>query len=266
MALQRYLTHPEDIPTEGEITRFCDVDELTEHWDELARRKMIRGLCGGSPFPRKLMLEIVPPGKGRPHRDADVIRRSLSEWEEAARRFPAKWLRILKSDAESGGGFSAREADLLAEQLTRTGLAPALLGDLLRSGEDVMLLTDARAETEVASVFAKSRLEGRAAGRFRPEECAETLRVSVGSLRLDAIVSRAFGIGRTEAKKAVVRGFIALNMRLARDPGSHVAVNDVVQHLLKGAIRLDEVAAGRRRDRHSLTCRIATSIRLQTRG
>jgi RNA-binding protein YlmH len=265
MTLQQYLSHPEDIPQAGLITRFRDVDELTEHWDELARGRMIRRLCGGSPFPRKLMLEIVPPGKGQSHWDEDAIRRSLSEWEEASRRFPVKWLKIMKADEGEGGAFSPREADLLAEQLTRTGLAPVLLGDLLRRGEDTLLLTDGRAESEVASNLAKNGLVGRAE-RFRPAECAEATRISVGSPRLDAVVSRACCIGRGEAKKAVVRGFVALNMRLARDPSSQVAVGDVLQHLLQGALRVDDLAAGRRRGRHSLTCRIANSVRLQTRG
>jgi len=267
MGLQRYLTHPHGIPPSGAFTSLSDPDELTAHWDELARRKMIRSICGASPFPRKVMLEIVPPGKGRAHWDEEAIRLSLSEWEEASRSFPLKWLNILKLDAdESYKDFTTQEANAVSQQLARSGLSPSHLGDILRKGGDVVVLVDTRVEPEVASALARSGLESRETKSFHPEAYAETVRLGVGSPRLDSVISRAYRIGRAEAKKAVVRGFVAVNLRLARDATRPVAAGDVLHHLLKGAIRIDELNASRKQGRHNLKCRIARGVRLQMRG
>lgn len=266
MGLQRYLTHPEEIPPSGTFTSFSDPDELTARWDELARRKMIRGICGGSPFPRKVMLEIMPPGKGRAHWDEEAIRLSLGEWEEASRRFPLEWLRILKLEAGDDRGFTAQEANAVAQSLTRSGLSLSYLGDILHWGEDVVVLVDQRAEPDVASALEKAGLACEQAQSFNPDECAEEARLTVGSPRLDSVVSRAYHIGRAEAKKAVVRGFVAVNLRLARDASRLVAAGDVLHHLLKGAIRIDGLNASRKQGRHSLTCRIAAGVRYQIRG
>jgi len=267
MGLQRYLTHPDEIPPIGTFTSFSDPDELTGHWDELARRKMIRSICGGSPFPRKAMLEIMPPGKGQAHWDEEMIRLSLSEWQEASRRFPLRWLRILKLEAEENDkGCAAQEANAVSQQLTRSGLSPSHLGDILRRSGDVVVLVDDRVEPEVASALAVAGLGFQPAQGFNPEDCADAVRLSVGSPRLDSVISRAYHIGRTEAKKAVVRGFVAVNMRLARDASQPVAAGDVLHHLLKGAVRIDELNASRKQGRHNLTCRIASCVRLQMRG
>ncbi len=267
MGLQRYLTHPDEIPPTGAFTSFSDPDELTEHWDELSRRKMLRSICGGSPFPRKVMLEVMPPGRGQAHWDEEAIRQSLSEWEEVSRRFPLRWLRILKLEAEENDkGFTAQEANAVSQQLTRSGLSPTHLGDILRRGEDVVVLVDERVESEVASALASNGLESREAKGFHPEAYAEATRLTVGSPRLDSVVSRAYRIGRAEAKKAVVRGFVAVNMRLARGASRPVAAGDVVHHLLKGAFRIDELKASRKQGRHNLICRIASDVRLQMRG
>jgi RNA-binding protein YlmH len=267
MGLQRYLTHPDEIASTGAFTSFCDPDELTGHWDELARRKIIRSLCGGSPFPRKAMLEIMPPGKGQAHWDEEAIRLSLSEWEEVSRRFPLKWLNILKLDTdESYESFSTQEANAVSQQLALGGLSPSHLGDILRKGGDVVVLVDKRMESEVASALARNGLDCREAKSFHPEACAEAVRLGVGSPRLDSVISRAYHIGRAEAKKAVVRGFVAVNMRLARDASQPVAAGDVLHHLLKGAVRIDELNTSRKQGRYNLTCSIAGGVRLQMRG
>lgn len=267
MGLQRYLTHPDEIPPSGAFTSFFGPDELTAHWDELARQKMVRDICGGSPFPRKAMLEITPLGKGRAHWDEEAIRLALSEWEEASRRFPLKWLSISKLDAdENRESFSTQEANAISKQLALSGLSPSHLGDILRKDGEVVVSVDKRAESKVASALAAAGLGCQPAQGPNPKACSDTARLSVSSPRLDSVISRAYHIGRAEAKKAVVKGFVAVNMRLARDATQPVAAGDVLHHLLKGALRIDELVASRKQGRHNLICRIASGARLQIRG
>jgi len=265
MGLQRYLTHSDEIPPSGAFTSFSGPDELTAHWDELARQKMIRGVCGGSPFPRKAMLEIMPPGKGRAHWDEEAVRLALSEWEEASRRFPLKWLSVSKLDDESREGFSTQETNAVSQQLARAGLPPSHLGDILCKDGGIVALVDKRAESDVASALAVAGLEFQPELGFNPDSCTDAVRLSVGSPRLDSVISRAYRIGRAEAKKAVVKGFVAVNLRLARDADQPVAAGDVLHHLLKGALRVEELNASRKPGRHNLTCRVARSVGLQMR-
>jgi RNA-binding protein YlmH len=261
------MAHPDEIPPSGAFTSFCDPDELTAHWDELARRKMIRGICGGSPFPRKAMLEIMPPEKARAYWDEKAIRLALSEWEEASRRFPLKWLSVSKLDADEGReSFSTQEANAVSQQLVRAGLPPSHLGDILRNNGGIIVQVDKRVESDVASALAALGLGFQPARGSNPEDCADAVRLSVGSPRLDSVISRAYHIGRAEAKKAVVKGFVAVNMRLSRDATQPVTAGDVLHHLLKGAIRIDELNMSRKQGRHNLMCRIARSVRLLMRG
>ena len=88
------------------------------------------------------------------------------------------------------------------------------LGDILRKDGDVAVQVDKRAESKVDSALAAAGFGFQPAHGFNPEGCADTVRLSVGSPRLDSVISRAYHIGRAEAKKAVVRGFVAVNLRL----------------------------------------------------
>ncbi|OGK10176.1 MAG: hypothetical protein A2Y63_00620 [Candidatus Riflebacteria bacterium RBG_13_59_9] len=258
---------PDEIAPNGAFTQFCGPDEFGNHWDELLSRRMLKGLGGGSPAPRKVMLHLMPPGKGDKHWDDAAIRLALNEWEDAGRRFPLAWLRVRQAENENGKEtLTPREADHLSGKLAEQGMPPALVGDILRQGDETFLLMDTRQEEQVRAALARSGMTGEKQRDFTPAECMQETRISVGSPRLDAVVARAFHIGRAEAKKAVTRGFVALNLRIARDASREVIAGDLVYHLLAGAMRVDELSAGRTEGRHKLRARIPVGAKLMARG
>jgi len=225
---------------------------------------MLASLCGGSPFPRRVMLRLAPPGKGERHWDEAAVRLALNEWRETARRFPHTWLLVQRKEtAEGGKTLSSDEANHLAEAFARADLPPAAVGDVLRHDGETYLLIDTRLQDAVQAALARNGMSGEARRGFDPAFCAREERLAVGLPRLDAMVARAFRIGRAEAKKAVSRGFVALNLRIVRDAGREVTAGDLVYHLLAGTARVLELAAGRSEGRHHFRCQIACSAALR---
>jgi ribosomal 50S subunit-recycling heat shock protein len=263
--LGQLLEQASSIPAQGVVTHFCDPDELGEYWDALARKRIVAGLCGGSPFPRKAMLKLMPPGKANAVTQEVGVREAMANWREEGRKFPLKWLRVFR-----GGGditpITKQDADRIFVQLADAGLSLQAVGDILRKGDEIFLLADTRLEDETLKALRACGMDADAALRFDPESCAQEVGLNVSLPRLDAVVARAFHIGREEAKKAVTKGFVAVNLRICRDAGREVVAGDVIQHLLAGAALIGSVREAKSADRHRLLGIIPSSAKILVRG
>ena len=262
--LGHYIEHADSLPGGGAYTHFCEPDEMAEFWEALMRKRMLAGFSGGSPFPRKAMLKLVPPGKGMAMDEA-AVRAMIADWNVEGRKYPYAWLRVERGgDDESP--LSKQELDSVCAQLQTNGVVPGAIGDMLRRGDEAFLLADSREHEALAKAFTALGLASRPAAHFDPETCAQDTHQSLSIPRLDAAVARAFRIGREEAKKAVVKGFVAVNLRIVRDASRAVEAGDVLHHLLSGAALISDVQRAKAADRHRLLVRISSSAKILVRG
>lgn len=259
-----YIEHAAELPGGGVYTHFCDPDELTEFWDLLMRKRMLAGFSGGSPFPRKAMLRLVPSGKGIVMDDA-AVRAMIADWSAEGRKYPQAWLR-LERGGDDVSPLSKQELDSVYAQLQTNGVTPGAIGDILRRGDEAFILADTREQNARVKACSALGLATRPAVHFEPESCAQDVHQSLSIPRLDAAVARAFRIGREEAKKAVVKGFVALNLRTVRDASRSVEAGDVLHHLLSGAALISNVQKAKAADRHRLLVRIPSSAKILVRG
>ncbi len=262
--LGHYIEHANSLPGGGTYTHFCDPDELAEFWDLLMRKRILAGLSGGSPFPRKAMLRLVPSGKGSAMDEASV-RAMIADWNVQGRKYPYAWLR-LERGGEDESPLSKQELDSVCAQLQTNGLPPGAIGDILRRGDEAFILADTREQDALAKAMSALGLASRPAAHFDPESCALDTRYSLSMPRLDAAIARAFHIGREEAKKAVVKGFVAINLRIVRDASRAVEAGDVLHHLLFGAALISGVQKAKAADRHRLLVRFPSSAKILVRG
>jgi RNA-binding protein YlmH len=243
------------IPSEGLITGFIAPEDLSELWERLESERVLAAFSGGSEVPRRVMLRLVPPESGAAHLGDVWVRSMLDGWQEHAASFPLEWLHVRQSGLDEYGGHRELEqpqADKLAAMLYRHGLPPTALGEVARSGKRVLILVDSREHAQAVSAVCAAGLSVAGKVDFAPDECLRAKNLSLGSPRLDAAVSRACNLGRAEAKTAVERGFVAVNLKLCRDAAHTVASGDLVHHLLEGAVRIREAKEGRRAGRHTL--------------
>ena len=243
------------IPSEGLFTGFIAPEDLSGLWERLEGERVLAAFSGGSEVPRRVLLRLVPPGSGAAHLGDEWVRSMLDGWQEHAASFPLEWLHVRQSGLDEFGGhreLDQPQADKLAATLYRHGLPPTALGEAARGGKRVHILVDSREHAQAVSAVCAAGLSVAGKVDFAPAECLKRMNLTLGSPRLDAAVSRACNLGRAEAKKAVERGFVAVNLKLCRDASRAVAGGDLVHHLLEGAVRIREAKAGRRTGRHSL--------------
>ncbi|MDY2913094.1 MAG: hypothetical protein SPI58_04725 [Candidatus Enteromonas sp.] len=69
----------------------------------------------------------------------------------------------------------------------------------------------------------------------------ETRGIALSSLRLDAFVSEAFSLSRTEAKKAIELGLVTHKGTEAGKPEKEVPIGDNVSMKRKGKVRISDI-------------------------
>jgi len=249
------LIRQDGIPSGGLFTGFIAPEDLSGLWEQLEARRVLAYFSGGSELPRRVMLRLVPPGEGAARLGDDWVRAMLDSWRDHAASFPLEWLHVRQSGLDEFGGHRELEkpqADKLAETLYRHGLPPAALGEVARCEKRVQVLVDSRVHDSAVNAICMAGLAVAGRVELAPDKHLRLKSLSLGSPRLDAAVSRACNLGRAEAKKAVERGFVALNLKLCRDASREVAAGDLIHHLLEGAVRIRTAREGRRAGRHNL--------------
>jgi len=234
--LSRFLEHPQAIPSEGVFTGFLGPDELSEWLVRFAERRMLAGVFGGYRMPRRVMLRVVPPGKAPivASRLREEVPRLLGEWDELAETFPARWLRM-SVPAESPAADQARKVGSWVRMLASQGVHPGWLGDFLAGSSGAFLLVDSRRRMDVRDAFDRLTIEmSEVAGKLDGGDFARQATVFLRSPRLDALVGKAFGMGREEAKKAVSKGFVAVNLLTVTNASTALSAGDLVDFELGG--------------------------------
>ena len=262
--LSRFFKRPQEIPTEGAFTGFLGTDELAEWLPRFAERRMLAGVFGGYRMPRRVMLRVVPPGDASivASRLRDELRDLLTSWEKQAPAFPATWLRL---DLTVGGDVAARarEAGSWIRLLAAERVAPEWLGDFLSGEVGTFLLIDAREEPRICEGLQSLGVGVLETRRQVPwEDFARSATVHLRSLRLDALVGKAFGLGREEAKKATVRGFVAVNLLQAGSASASLSSGDLVDFELEGRALVQEAEFQEKRGRFRVALAVVEEARM----
>lgn len=262
--LSRLLERPQAIPPEGTFTGFLGRDDLADWLPRFAQRRMLASVFGGHRMPRRVMLRLMPPGEGllAESRLRTEMPRLLNAWEDAVRAFPAKWLRLLPAANAPEPGGVPREGSW-HRMLTSQGVQPSWVGDYLAGLSGRLVHMDARRQEEVLRGLERLGLQGEDAGEnVDVSGFTRSVTVTVRSLRLDALVSRAFGLPREEAKKAVVRGFVTVNLLGGTDASRQLAAGDLVDCELEGRALVREVVVHERKSRSRTMLTILDNVKM----
>ena len=141
-----------------------------------------------------------------------------------------------------GGSYGHRDylGSLLALGISREGT-----GDLVvRAGEAYVLLTPQLADfvCEHLRTVSRTGCKCRKVSLSEipaPERKAETLACSVSSLRLDCVLSAAFGVSRADAKTLCERGACTVNRKTCEKPEKSLAEGDFVTLRGYGRFRVE---------------------------
>ncbi len=82
-----------------------------------------------------------------------------------------------------------------------------------------------------------------------PEKSFREIRDTVASVRLDAVVSAGFSIGRNEAKELCRRALVSLNYQICASPDSKVGEGDVISARGYGKLQLAEIGGETKKQR-----------------
>lgn len=129
--------------------------------------------------------------------------------------------------------------------LMGTGIRRDKLGDLLTTEQGAYLWVkremSAYIQQELTGVGAASvMVQEVAASKLPKPETGELSVISVSSLRLDAVISRGFNMGRSEAVKWIAAGKAARNGTQVLDGDKQVAIGDKITLRGKGLLKILE--------------------------
>ena len=88
-----------------------------------------------------------------------------------------------------------------------------------------------------------------------PEKSFREIRDTVASVRLDAVVSAGFSIGRAEAKSLTQKGLVSLNYEIALSPDAKVEEGDMISARGSGKLRLEEIGGETKKQRVRIVIR-----------
>ena len=153
--------------------------------------------------------------------------------------WPVECLRVDWNSAYA----SVSHRDLLGAVLG-VGIERALIGDIV-VGEAVAYIFT----MESAAPLILGELTGagraklsvrRAGGEALPQEKGVPVRDTVMSMRLDAVASAGFDMGRAEAQEMIRRGLVKLNHLPEERPDARVRAGDLISVRGFGRLRVDE--------------------------
>lgn len=262
--LSRLLEHPAEIPHEGAFTGFLGLAELSEWLPRFAERRMLEAVFGGHRMPRRVMLHILPKGEGFLHssRLREELARQLSTWDELAESFPVRWLRL--ELPASGEAFEqARRTGSWVRLLASQGVQPEWCGDVLDASSETSLLVDSRRLKVVQGAFGRlGILSEEMEGPATLTTYARPSTAFVSSPRLDALVGKVFRMAREEAKKAVTRGFVSVNLMAETSASLVLAPEDLIDCELEGRALVQEMSEKERGSRFRVQLAVLKNARL----
>jgi RNA-binding protein YlmH len=163
-------------------------------------------------------------------------------------------LAVISAAVVNPGGRRLKHGDYLGS-LTGLGIKREMTGDILvrDDGADIIVLEEI-ADFIVASYGKAGRVDLHVEKKqiselIVPERQLTRVTDTVASLRLDNIVSSAFGISRTKATQAISQGLVFLNHMEATKSDAKVSEGDRIVLRHKGRADLEEVGGNSRKGR-----------------
>ncbi|MEG0291529.1 MAG: YlmH/Sll1252 family protein [Anaerovoracaceae bacterium] len=185
------------------------------------------------------------------YQDAErVILRFLPEYMEAGENPPIVFLRVTRKP----GGRELTHRDYLGS-IVGLGIDRSLVGDIIVKdyGADIICLEEI---SEFLAIHYNKvsrtdiEVEIKNIGELEVKEPTyKEVTDTVASLRLDNIVSSAFGISRNNAVAAITKGIVFVNNIEVLKPDSKVDQGDKVVVRGKGKVLLEEIGGKSRKDR-----------------
>ncbi len=183
----------------------------------------------------------------------------LPDYMEADEHFPSEEDEVLcvLSCRSAAGARSLSHRDYLGSLLS-LGLEREVIGDILvrENGADIIILKSI-ADYLLAN-FNKAghtplKCDIKDIGALVPPEVkTETIRESVASVRLDAIVSAVFGFSRTEAAAQIAKGLVFVNDAETLKPDARLNIGDKLVVRGKGKAYFKEIGGTTRKGRLSV--------------
>ncbi len=183
----------------------------------------------------------------------------LPDYMEADENFPSEEDEVLclLSCRSPNGSKALTHRDYLGSLLA-LGLERDVIGDILvrENGADIIIfktVADYLLVSYEKAGHVSLKCEIHPIGALVPPEIkTQTVRESVASVRLDNIISAAFGFSRTEASVQIAKGMVFVNDAEALKPDARVQVGDKIVARGKGKIYLKELAGTTRKGRISV--------------
>lgn len=217
----------------------------------LAERAAARSFCkekgakfyfyGGYPDAERTVLYILP------------------DYMEAEEGFPSEEDEVLclLSCRSPNGSRTLSHRDYLGSLLA-LGLERDVIGDILvrDQGADIIIfktVADYLLVNYEKAGHVSLKCEIHPIGELVPPEIrTQTVRESVASVRLDNIISAAFGFSRTEASVQISKGMVFVNDTEALKPDARLQIGDKIVVRGKGKVYLKELAGVTRKGRISV--------------
>lgn len=211
---------------------------LISHMTDLARRACREG-CAASRFLTPAEAETVRRRFGR---DADVTLAFDGGFEDAERSVAVftqpDWGNFDRGDIIAGVSLTYRDEFALSHRdilgaLMSLGLERDVFGDIVCQGSPAAFVCLREIAPFVIENFTRAGRVGVTAREVPLNALPQKLdrmelkTVTVASLRLDALVSAAFSVSRSEAAEAIEAGLVAL---------SHLTVTSISKEVTEGAV------------------------------
>lgn len=169
---------------------------------------------------------------------------------EDASKDALKVIRVKTKD----GGRTLRHGDYLGS-LTGLGVSRSKIGDILvnEGGADIIVLSEI--VEFLMTNYAKagrnylSLSEHELSDLELPENSRLTVKDTVASLRLDNIVSSAFGLSRAKSQEAIKRGIVFVNSLEQTKVDAQIDEGDKIVLRGKGKVLVKEIGNRTRKDR-----------------
>lgn len=172
-------------------------------------------------------------------------------------------LSVIRADCSekahaSSSGRAPGHGDYLGS-LLGLGISRGVVGDILvrEDGADILVLAD------IADYIVQNyRSAGRAALSVSRHDVADLIvpaggkqeqSCSVASLRLDSVVSAAFGVPRARAQEAIRSGLVFVDHILAEKPDIRLEDGSLIAVRHRGRVRITEIGGTSRKGRIHLT-------------
>ena len=182
-------------------------------------------LFGGEKGSERKAVFFLPPGESRENLSEDIFQEAISCFLVKARN--EKYASPLTHSEVLGA-------------LMACGIKRETIGDIVAEGHQakVFCLKAIESEVEALTSVGKTPIEVR---RIEPSEIqvkndGEEKRITVESLRLDAILSACFPLSREEAKRQIQAGNATLTGKSEPSPSDKVRIGDHIHLKHKGRI------------------------------